>query len=40
VALVTYVYNHGEPIAQAPHDLLVDSLEEIASALQVQFKAA
>jgi phosphoglycolate phosphatase len=26
VALVTYGYNHGEPIAQAPHDRLLDSL--------------
>jgi phosphoglycolate phosphatase len=34
VALVTYGYNHGDPIAQAPHDLLVDSLDEIASALR------
>lgn len=33
VALVTYGYNHGQPIAQAPHDLLVDSLRELASRL-------
>ena len=33
VALVTYGYNHGQPIAQAPHDLLVDSLLELASRL-------
>lgn len=26
VVLVTYGYNHGDPIAQAPHDALVDSL--------------
>lgn len=26
VALVTYGYNHGEPISQAPHDRLLDSL--------------
>jgi phosphoglycolate phosphatase len=30
VALVGYGYNHGEPIAAAPHDLLVDSLAELA----------
>ena len=29
VALVTYGYNHGEPIAQAPHDLLLDALTDI-----------
>jgi len=29
VALVTYGYNHGDPIAAAPHDLLVDSLAEL-----------
>jgi phosphoglycolate phosphatase len=29
VALVTYGYNHGDPIAAAPHDLLVDSLTEL-----------
>ncbi|MCB4362292.1 phosphoglycolate phosphatase [Hydrogenophaga taeniospiralis] len=29
VALVTYGYNHGDPIAEAPHDLLVDSLTEL-----------
>ncbi|MDP2741842.1 MAG: phosphoglycolate phosphatase [Hydrogenophaga sp.] len=40
VALVTYGYNHGDPIAEAPHDLLVDSLDEIASALQARAKAA
>ena len=28
VALVTYGYNHGEPIADAPHDLLLDSLAD------------
>jgi phosphoglycolate phosphatase len=39
VALVTYGYNHGDPIAQAPHDLLVDSLDEIASALRGLAKA-
>ncbi|WP_439520320.1 phosphoglycolate phosphatase [Hydrogenophaga sp.] len=29
VVLVTYGYNHGEPIAQAPHDRLIGSLEEL-----------
>jgi phosphoglycolate phosphatase len=29
VALVTYGYNHGEPIEQAPHDLLIGSLAEL-----------
>lgn len=29
VALVTYGYNHGDPIAQAPHDRLLDSLTEL-----------
>jgi phosphoglycolate phosphatase len=33
VALVSYGYNHGEPIAAAPHDLLVDSLDELAGRL-------
>ena len=33
VALVTYGYNHGDPIANAPHDLLAGSLDEIARAL-------
>ncbi|MFN3494570.1 MAG: phosphoglycolate phosphatase [Hydrogenophaga sp.] len=33
VALVTYGYNHGDPIANAPHDLLADSLDAIALAL-------
>ena len=28
VALVTYGYNHGEPIADAPHDWLLDSLAD------------
>ena len=28
VALVTYGYNHGDPIAEAPHDWLLDSLAE------------
>ena len=28
VALVTYGYNHGEPIAAAPHDWLLDSLAD------------
>jgi phosphoglycolate phosphatase len=28
VVLVTYGYNHGQPIAQAPHDLLLDSLAD------------
>src|SRR5690606_19494556 len=40
VALVTYGYNHGDPIAQAPHDLLVDSLVDIAVVLQGHAKAA
>jgi phosphoglycolate phosphatase len=30
VVLVTYGYNHGDPIAQAPHDALVDSLAQLA----------
>ena len=30
VVLVTYGYNHGEPIREAPHDMLVDSLAELA----------
>ena len=29
VAQVSYGYNHGEPISQAPHDLLLDSLAEL-----------
>ncbi|MGE0099410.1 MAG: phosphoglycolate phosphatase [Hydrogenophaga sp.] len=29
VVLVTYGYNHGEPIVQAPHDRLIGSLEEL-----------
>jgi phosphoglycolate phosphatase len=29
VALVTYGYNHGEPIAQAPHDWLLHSLADL-----------
>jgi phosphoglycolate phosphatase len=29
VALVTYGYNHGDPIAEAPHDLLLDSLADL-----------
>lgn len=29
VALVTYGYNHGKPIEQAPHDLLLGSLAEL-----------
>ena len=33
VALVTYGYNHGQPVARAPHDLLVDSLLELAERL-------
>jgi phosphoglycolate phosphatase len=28
VALLTYGYNHGQPIEQAPHDLLLGSLAE------------
>jgi phosphoglycolate phosphatase len=31
VALVTYGYNHGQPIASAPHDWLLDSLAELAA---------
>ena len=31
VVLVTYGYNHGEPIARAPHDRLVDSLADIGA---------
>ena len=30
VVLVTYGYNHGEPIEQAPHDALLHSLAELA----------
>lgn len=29
VVLVTYGYNHGEPIAQAPHDRLIGSLADL-----------
>ncbi|MFW5333035.1 phosphoglycolate phosphatase [Hydrogenophaga sp. ZJX-1] len=29
VALVTYGYNHGDPIADAPHDRLIGSLAEL-----------
>jgi phosphoglycolate phosphatase len=29
VVLVTYGYNHGEPIERAPHDRLIDSLAEL-----------
>jgi phosphoglycolate phosphatase len=29
VVLVTYGYNHGDPIAEAPHDALVDSLVQL-----------
>jgi phosphoglycolate phosphatase len=29
VALVTYGYNHGDPIAEAPHDGLIGSLAEL-----------
>ncbi|WP_297755016.1 phosphoglycolate phosphatase [Hydrogenophaga sp.] len=32
VVLVTYGYNHGEPIDQAPHDRLIDSLADLLSA--------
>lgn len=31
VVLVTYGYNHGAPVAQAPHDRLIDSLAELVS---------
>ncbi|WP_066270872.1 phosphoglycolate phosphatase [Hydrogenophaga palleronii] len=30
VVLVTYGYNHGDPIAEAPHDRLIGSLSELA----------
>ncbi|QHE88258.1 phosphoglycolate phosphatase [Hydrogenophaga sp. BPS33] len=30
VVLVTYGYNHGEPIEQAPHDRLITSLADLA----------
>jgi phosphoglycolate phosphatase len=30
VALVTYGYNHGHPIAESPHDVLLDSLAELS----------
>ena len=33
VALVTYGYNHGEPITEAPHDLLCESLVDVPAAL-------
>lgn len=33
VVLVTYGYNHGEPIASAPHDALVDSLVSVPALL-------
>ncbi len=33
VALVRYGYNHGEPIERAPHDLLLDSLADLAPQL-------
>lgn len=33
VALVTYGYNHGRPIAEAPHDALVASLTELPALL-------
>ena len=29
VVLVTYGYNHGDPIGEAPHDALVDSLVQL-----------
>ncbi len=33
VVLVTYGYNHGQPIGQAPHDGLIDSLAELDALL-------
>ena len=33
VALVTYGYNHGQPIEQAPHDFLLGSLAELVHLL-------
>lgn len=33
VALVPYGYNHGQPVAQVPHDVLVGSLLELADRL-------
>jgi phosphoglycolate phosphatase len=33
VVLVTYGYNHGDPITEAPHDLLLDSLADLPTAL-------
>ncbi|MBT9554221.1 MAG: phosphoglycolate phosphatase [Hydrogenophaga sp.] len=33
VVLVTYGYNHGDPIGDAPHDLLLDSLADLSPAL-------
>lgn len=30
VVLVTYGYNHGDPISQAPHDRLIGSLAELS----------
>lgn len=32
VVLVTYGYNHGEPIEAAPHDCLIDSLADLPKA--------
>lgn len=34
VWLVTYGYNHGEPIAQAPHDRLIDALADVVPTLK------
>jgi phosphoglycolate phosphatase len=31
VVLVTYGYNHGQPIADAPHDRLIGSLADLLS---------
>jgi phosphoglycolate phosphatase len=34
VALVTYGYNHGDPITEAPHDLLLGSLADLLAVLR------
>ena len=33
VALLPYGYNHGEPVADSPHDLLLDSLADLPAVL-------
>jgi phosphoglycolate phosphatase len=34
VALVTYGYNHGEPIVRAPHDVLIGAISELVPMLR------